>query len=704
MSATSPPLPSIQPIATTTPRHNGLREFALAFFRTFGAQITERTSDSTAWVDLSEELSTHFGKPGLHLVFQNGDLPDGADLVVYGSRLFDQMMDFLDFRGGATLLQLPRRHQGADQLLRAIQPRNAAVMGLKLEEQQRQLFVFNWHITYRSDDKREELFTVVLDGEGKRIGLADGNGAGDEAGPKLQDWLTDGDPIAVENGKQSAHLPPMTHLNRLAENARKYALYHADVHCVAYEAEILPRLHKVLSRLTSYYEQQIGEVYDSHDPQGDKRRVLESDLQRKIAEEIENHRLRVQARLLSYAIVQTPLAVANITLSAGTQSVAVQVARDLYTGAMTHPLCHVCGDAVSSLVVDGANHVLCENCTRRCAECQDVLCDRCGLYECPTCDQQLCEKCSRYCWSCGQRACTAHSDRCPICADDVCHACQELCAECGTRQCRTHLRIDGVTGLLICRQCAVACPHCHQESSHVETCSASGQRFCTSCIVACARCHRLVGPPFATVDPADGLSYCSDCLTACASCGQMVGSYNQYHCQECNTACCGHCALRCQECAVLLCAEHGVRCQGCEAILCQKHAIRCEIGGEALCPACDNVCPGCGYSHCGDHTANCSLCLQPYCGACVGEEGLCETCREFPVSYREVVMADEPIAADSRIANLMYKHRWISHNNQHYSIYLGVNAWGNQVLVVAQGDVVHHVRRGVFFRDLLEIE
>ena len=76
------------------------------------------------------------------------------DLVAYGSRLFDQMMAFLDQYGGVTLMQLPRQHQGADQLLRAIRPRNVAVLGLKLEEQQQKLFVFNWHITYRSDDKR----------------------------------------------------------------------------------------------------------------------------------------------------------------------------------------------------------------------------------------------------------------------------------------------------------------------------------------------------------------------------------------------------------------------------------------------------------------------------------------------------------------------------------------------------------------------
>jgi len=704
-SAIATPPPIDMPVAPQ-PRHHSLQEFVRQFFHTFGGDITERASDETLWIDLPDTLAAYFDKPALHLVFQNSESTSQTDLIAYGSRLFDQMMDFLDRQGGVTLLQLPRRHQGADQLLRAIQPRNAAVLGLKLEEEQQRLFVFNWHVTYRSDDKREELYTVVLDGDGKRQPLHDE----DETGLRLGELLADGEAMTEEkeaeekDGQETrapAHLPPMTHLSRMAESARKYALYHADVRCVSIESEILPRLHKVLSRLTSYYEQQIGEVYDSHDPEGEKRRVLEEDLQRKISEEIENHRLRVQVRLFSYAILHLPVAAANINLSDGKQSVAVRVTRNLYTGALHRPACHACGEGITSLVLDRAGHVLCEACLRQCSECNDILCDRCGLHGCPVCGDQLCETCSTYCWSCGQRACAEDSSRCPICADDVCHACQEECAACGTRQCRTHLRVDGVTGNLICRACAVRCPNCQQDSSHLATCTTSGQRFCTDCIVACAHCHRLVGPAFAIVDPGDGLAYCTDCVSACPGCGQLVSSANEQHCQACGDACCGHCALPCQVCGELLCQTHALRCRGCGTVLGPTHAARCELGQEALCPACDSVCPGCGYSHCAEHTAACSLCLQIYCTACVGAEGECEMCREFPSRHREIVMPDEPAAADPRIANLMYKYRWIGHNNERYAIYLGGSTWGNQVLVVAEGDVVRHVRRGLFFKRLL---
>ncbi len=701
MPPSLPTPPANDAPAASSPRHQSLQEFAHQFFRTFGGEMTPRDADESLWVDLPDDLAAHFGKPALHLVFQNSESTSQTDLVAYGSRLFDQMMDFLDRQGGVTLLQLPKRHPGADQLLRALQPRNAAVSGLKLEEDEQLLFVFNWHITYRSDDKREELYTVVLDSDGNRQLLAEQG----ETGLTLNNLFDDGAPLQPEKEAEGAplppRLPPMTHLARLAESARKYALYHADLRCVAFESEILPRLHKVLSRLTSYYEQQIGEVYDSHDPQGEKRQILQEDLRRKIAEEIENHRLRVQVRLFSYAILHLPVAVANINLSDGKRNVAVRVTRNLYTGTLDRPVCHACGEPLSALVLDRAGHLLCETCQRQCAECREILCERCGIYGCPVCGEQHCETCSVYCWSCGQRACAEHSSRCPICADDVCHTCQESCASCGVRQCRTHLRVDGVTGDLICRQCAVRCPNCHQDSSHLATCSTSGQRFCTDCIVACAHCQRLVGPAFATIDPADGLAYCSDCLTGCPGCGQPVGKENEPRCQTCGERCCGHCALACQSCGGLVCQTHALHCRGCGAVLCQDHAVICELGKEALCPACDSRCPGCGFSHCADHTAACSLCLQLYCTACVGEDGLCETCREFPARYREIVMPDEPIAADPRIANSMHKYRWIGHSNQRYTVYLGGSSWGNQVLVVAEGPVVRHVRRGIFFNRLL---
>ena len=183
-----------------------------------------------------------------------------------------------------------------------------------MQEQAQWLFVFHWRITYRADDKRQELYSVVVDEDGRRVPLVGEPGAGGQGQPPgldLAQLLADGAPPALERNEEGHVLPPkllpLGHLTRLAEAARRYAIYHADLRCVTHEAEILPRLHKSLNRLIGYYQQQIEEVYDSHDPDGEKRRALEADLNRKIAEEVENHRLHVQVELIGYVALERRL-------------------------------------------------------------------------------------------------------------------------------------------------------------------------------------------------------------------------------------------------------------------------------------------------------------------------------------------------------------------------------------------------------------
>src|SRR5690606_21083993 len=151
--------------------------------------------------------------------------------------------------------------------------------------------------------------------------------------------------------------------------ARKYAIYHADLRCVNHETEILPRLYKTLNRLTTYYQQQIEEVYEAHDPTGEKRRVLETDLERKIAEEVENHRLRVHVQLFSYAVLQVPVAVAHLTLSDGKREATVQVLHNHYDGTLQRPRCAVCQTETAQVILDRNGHIICDRCLQQCGSC-----------------------------------------------------------------------------------------------------------------------------------------------------------------------------------------------------------------------------------------------------------------------------------------------------------------------------------------------
>ena len=682
-----------------------LRAFTIDYFTFFNATVRplDKRKQGSLAIDLPADLAEHFGKTelrvGFHEVTPGGDL----ELIAHGSRLFDRMLALLDRRGALTLQTLPSRHAGSEELLAAVRPVNASIAGLKMQETLQTLAVFNWRITYRADDKREEIYTVVMDDQGRRVPLAGEANAGadaldldalwPDAQPAPPETNADGQPIP-------ARLPPMTHLARLAENARKYAVYHADLRSVAHEAEILPRLYQVLNRLTTYYGQQIEEVYESHDPDGEKRRELEEDLQRKIAEEVENHRLRVQMTLFSYALVQMPVAVAEIELSDGTRQATVEVTRNRYTGALHRPVCHACGNETTVVALDRNGHITCDDCIRQCDACQGIYCAECGVATCPVCGKQNCATCGQTCWACGERACAEHVQRCPVCGDAVCLTCQAPCAVCGTLQCRSHLRADAVAAAdgshpLVCGECAVRCPGCNQYSAQLAACEASGQRFCANCLVTCAVCGKRVGPGFYQTDPATHSVICHTCMGEGPTCGKLTTQTAV--CAKCGKTGCSSCLGRCDACRARVCREHLVKVRDCGHVICADHHLTCAIGGEPVCPVCTEPCPICDRPACAEHARVCRRCGQVYCQDCMARSGLCETCAGLDQAGVAVKLEDEPWAADARVALIAPHYRWRRVGNRRFTIFVGENNFFARAVIVVdraiQGGRVVHVRR-----------
>ena len=688
-----------EPAAPTT----DLRQFTIDYFTFFNAKVKpmDRRKQGPLEVTLPDELAEHFGKPALQVGFHQVTAGSELELVAHGSRLFDRMLTLLDHRGALTLQMLPNRHPSSQELMTAVRPVNASIAGLKMQEQTSAIYLYNWRITYRADDKREELYTVALDEQGQRIPLQrEANGTPTAQSSDVPDidaldidalWQ-DAEAVPLEKDEDGntlpPKLPPMTHLTRLAESARKYAIYHADLRCVTHEAEILPRLYQTLNRLTTYYGQQIEEVYESHDPTGEKRRALEADLDRKIAEEIENHRLRVQVALYSYAIVQTPMAVAEINISDGKRQATVHVTRNRYTGSIHRPTCYACDRETTDIALDRNGHICCDTCILQCETCREIVCAECGVVACPHCDKANCESCGVTCWACGERACTEHVERCPICSDSVCLACQTECAECGKRQCRSHLRADAVEGKdgtnsLICANCAIRCPSCQQYSAQFGVCAASGQRFCDNCLMVCGECAREVGPGFYQLD-GSGKAFCLDCLAECPRCGQLAA--DTILCAECGKEGCKQCMSQCDFCHTILCTDHLTAQTDCNHTLCHEHLATCHLDQVAVCPVCAEPCAICGLYHCEEHTELCRRCGQLYCDTCVHWSGLCNTCGSLEQDATPVKVTGETWARDPKVAELVAHYRWRRVSNDRYYIFVGdSNFFSRAVIVVTRG-------------------
>ena len=687
------------------PPDHTLFDFTHEYFTQLGATVARDVPKDRSRLDvrLPADLAEHFGRETLGLSFHSAEPQSDRELIAHGSRVFDQMMVLLDRQSAFTVLRAPARHRGGETLLTAVRPVNASVGRLRLQEQSRFLFGFTWRVTYRADDKRQEIYTVWLDEEGGRIAQSGERSAAADALDLVQ-MMQDAAPIPPEHNADGEVLPPkllpMTHLVRLADRARSFAVYHADVRCVNHEAEILPRLYKVLNRLTTYYQQQIDEVRDSNDPDGTRRRALEDDLQRKLAEEVENHRLRVQVELIGYVALETPIAVAEMTLTNGRHEVGVRVLQDRYSGVIQRPACYACGSETADVALDRNGHITCDACAHICATCNELVCATCGVEMCPVCGAENCGDCGRTCWACGGRACGQHISVCPTCGDAVCHSCQVECAACGVRQCRSHLRADCVVALdapaaLICPACAVRCPGCQQFSAHTGVCDASGQRFCENCLVTCRGCGRTVGPGFYHLNPVDGAPYCAACVVECPACHRVATSL--LACDVCGAQGCPVCVARCVTCGRPVCEEHGVRLSGCGHVVCNRDLVSCATCDEVVCPACTSECASCGLRSCADHTTACSQCGQEYCVSCVGTGGLCETCR-FVEKHGKVVAGQAlPWLDHPEAGPIALHYQWRKAENLRYDIYFGEGKMASVAVVVvrhgADGGRVVRVQR-----------
>ncbi len=691
------------------PPENPLSAFTRSFFASFDAAVQETGSGDSQLLEvaLPAALHSHFGCSQLRLTFRAGDPAEAGELVAHGSRIFDQMMALLAQRGACTLQKAPARHQGGEALLAAVRPTNAAITRLRMQEETQRLFSFSWRITYRADDKRQEIYTVWLDEtEQRQVQLAES---------ELAQLLADALPALPERNSEGEEpplkLPPLTHLVRLSERAQRYATYYADVKSVEHEAEILPRLYKNLSRLLTYYQQQIDEIQPLHDPEGERRRLLEADLQRKIAEETENHRLRVAVELVGYAVFELPVATAELTLSTDRHTVVARVEYDRYSGAVRRPCCQSCGEETAGITVDANGHLTCERCTHLCSGCNGLFCTGCGVAVCPVCGAENCANCGQLCWACGEQGCAAHLSRCSVCQDAVCHSCQASCARCAVRQCKSHLRVDSVAAArgesaLICPRCAVRCPGCQQYSAEFDLCAASGQRFCRSCLVACSHCGRSVGPGYyeqaATTRRLGGggprLPYCHSCLQECPLCRQVATDLAG--CAVCGHLGCAACVGQCVVCERALCAAHSIVIAGCGHHTCHRDLAECGVCHDLLCPQCAPRCGSCAALYCEGHTTGCRQCGQQYCSACVERNGFCVTC--LALSHQVAAAEGLPPGWElpPELQPLAPHYRWQAASNRRYTLYLGDKKLVGRAVVVVE----RQTGRVVWVRQLSVLE
>ncbi len=401
-----------------------MKSFAETFFRTFGAQIEP---DGEEWVvDLPPELAAAFGKARLYLVFSQAQaeprpLSPTEDLLVYGSRTFDRMLTLLERRGEATWLRLSARAEPVGSGSLPLPLHNCWAEQIQTHGREEPYVIFNFRIVTVSDEKQVEVMTVVLDEQGRPAAEAVGD-------------LTGFDPIDPAGG--TSPVAPDT-IRRLFDQAGEVARRQADVTAAQLEQEIRPRLEKAVLRLTTYYRRLIDEVDTGQAEQDEAIRAeLQRDLARKIADELERHRLRISLQPLSYAVALVPYADYRASLATRHTAQTLALSRNMHTGRLDSLPCHHCGEPIDRLAVCDRGHIIHPYCVATCHRCDQEVCRSCGIETCGICGNSTCAACIEACAYCKRWLCADHIMTCAICGRSYCSDHAGSCRWCGQAYCQ----------------------------------------------------------------------------------------------------------------------------------------------------------------------------------------------------------------------------------------------------------------------------
>ncbi|RME43960.1 MAG: hypothetical protein D6795_18625, partial [Deltaproteobacteria bacterium] len=318
---------------------------------------------------------------------------------------------------------------------------------------------------------------------------------------------------------------------------------------------------------------------------------LEEEFRLKLREEIDNHRLQVEIRLVSYAVGLVPTLRTKVFLDTQRRS-QFSLHLNLYDGSAIVSPCAVCGRPLRRIALCSEHHVVCGECSAPCQGCGRIFCGHCPLRPCHACDRMLCGACAALCAACGEAVCTEHRWQCRLCEAPVCPDCHRTCISCEGEVCAIHAGACRVCGGAVCRECA-------------ETCALCSECFCPADAGACRICGRIL---------------CRACTRPCRVCGEEVCLDHGATCHlpPCEHFLCEHDQARCMVCDEPLCPEHVVHCRECRSALCPVHPIECNACGHPFCPDDTVRCPICGEEVCaGCHDGKCCR----VCRALAGREG-----------------------------------------------------------------------------------
>jgi hypothetical protein len=445
-----------------------MKSFVKNFFEVNRSRIKE--SGNKLSIELSEELRKAFKQDELHLVFDARDVDEESELVTHGSYALNTIYHFLQDRGGKIVSKLEEKYKPV-RLEEQIKIYNGSIKSIKQKKEKVVDILFNFKVSYLSDEKLEDIFTLGVDTHGTVF----------DAGLYYNDRvMQDVQPLpqkgSIDVTRKDLEVQFRECLKAASERAQSYGK--------SLQNDILKRLHRNISRVKGYYTAQIQELHRNQPSYEEKRLHLERELDHKLKEEINNHKLRIVLKLLSYHIIERPEVKLNVKLSSdsATGDVMMEMVFDPYSGEIDLGICPVCRSVVERIVISHDGRIGCTHCTFVCATCKKTSSDLPHAAACVVCSEPLCVNCQTECVSCGQPVCDKHHHVCSVGNEIVCTTCLKSCGVCNKGLCSDHTFLCHASHETLCFEHRVICKGCRRiySPNYVQRLK-KGEKICTEC-------------------------------------------------------------------------------------------------------------------------------------------------------------------------------------------------------------------------------
>jgi hypothetical protein len=446
-----------------------MKTFVKTFFQRHDSKVSDRQNKLV--VTLSEPLQKLFGQDILHLVFNAQDVDEDSELVTHGSYVINTIYNYLQDRGTKIVSRLEERYAPSKSgLEEKIQIENGTIQSSKIKKEKTLDILFNFKITYLSDEKSEDIVMLGIDRHGTVFD------------PKH--YYTD---AVMKN-----HLIPLQQKGPIELSKKelelrfreclKAASAQAQEYGRTLQNDIFKRLHRNITRIKGYYTAQIEELHRNHPSYEERRLTIQREYEHKLKEEISNHKLRIVLKLLNYHLIERSEIEMVMKLRSKSFEMPLTAVYDTFTGEMDYGACPSCHANMEKIIMAKDDKIACGHCAFTCSTCKKQYADVQHALSCGVCQNPICAHCVVQCASCQQSVCGAHSHVCAVGNEITCGNCLKHCGVCNMELCGEHTFHCATTHEPVCFEHRVICKGCRKiySAAYVDQLK-KNQKICPDC-------------------------------------------------------------------------------------------------------------------------------------------------------------------------------------------------------------------------------